>query len=506
MVILTSLCLMEIGCHGRSVGQVESRLELIDSLTATRPDSALLGLESMRDEPMSRRERIFFELLHGKATVLARLPYTADSVMRQVVDYYDLHGDIARQAEARYLLACAFFDSNQPSHAMRQLKHLSLISDTNTSPSHLTLMRDAHTMLARLYEGHSAWDEAWGEDSLAEQLALSCHDTLHAIGCRKNMCRILFHRQLYEQCISASWRIFEECHAQGCPDHGLEFLVLIIESFLNSHRHREAAECLRHYENFLSLHPEARSPRAEAALSVCQARILHETGAADSAAVILAEAGDLGRSIYEAATYRTTLPEEALADEALDEADVTSHARRPILTWTIVFLLVATLAWTARLALRRKRGMRIQAENASTLHSQIGQLKTKNDYLETALSGITQQDRRDEYLASEAVQSFHRHLRSPRAFPLDAGKWKALRDETERCFPTFRERMHSGRPISDTEYTLCLLTKAGFSVKQINLLMGKEDYASTTRRRLLRKIFAEEGTPADFDRRIQAIV
>jgi hypothetical protein len=66
--------------------------------------------------------------------------------------------------------------------------------------------------------------------------------------------------------------------------------------------------------------------------------------------------------------------------------------------------------------------------------------------------------------------------------------------------------MHSGRPISDTEYTLCLLTKAGFSVKQINLLMGKEDYASTTRRRLLRKIFAEEGTPADFDRRIQAIV
>lgn len=342
---------MEIGCHGRSVGQVESRLELIDSLTATRPDSALLGLESMRDEPMSRRERIFFELLHGKATVLARLPYTADSVMRQVVDYYDRHGDIARQAEARYLLACAFFDSNQPSRAMRQLKHLSLISDTNTSPSHLTLMRDAHTMLARLYEGHNAWDEAWGEDSLAEQLALSCHDTLHAIGCRKNMCRILFHRQLYEQCISASWRIFEECHAQGCPDHGLEFLVLIIESFLNSHRHREAAECLRHYENYLSLHPEARSPRAEAALSVCQARILHETGAADSAAVILAEAGVLGRSIYEAATYRTTLPEEALADEALDEADVTSHARKPILTWTIVFLLVATLAWTARLAI-----------------------------------------------------------------------------------------------------------------------------------------------------------
>lgn len=78
---------MEIGCHGRSVGQVESRLELIDSLTATRPDSALLGLESMRGEPMSRRERIFFELLHGKATVLARLPYTADSVMGLPPEY-----------------------------------------------------------------------------------------------------------------------------------------------------------------------------------------------------------------------------------------------------------------------------------------------------------------------------------------------------------------------------------------------------------------------------------
>ena len=39
MVILTSLCLMEIGCHGRSVGQVESRLELIDRLTALIPPS-----------------------------------------------------------------------------------------------------------------------------------------------------------------------------------------------------------------------------------------------------------------------------------------------------------------------------------------------------------------------------------------------------------------------------------------------------------------------------------
>ena len=506
MAILTSLCLMTVGCHGCSVGQAESRLESIDSLTATHPDSVLLRLESMRGEPMNRRERVFFELLRGKATVLARFPYAADSVMRQVVDYYDRHGDIAREAEARYVLACAYLDSNQPSHAMRQLKRLTLLCDPDTTTRHLTLMRDAHATLARLYEGHEAWDEAMEEDSQAEQLALAYHDTLQAIECRRNICRILFHRHAYEQCISASWCLFEECHARGCPDQGQELFILIIESFLNSHRHREAAECLRHYENFLSLHPEARSPRAEAALSICQARILHETGAADSAAVILAEAGDLGRSIHETATYRTTLPKETLTDERQDESDVTSHARRPILTWTIVFLLVTALAWTSRLALRRKKGMRIQAENASTLHSQIGQLKTKNDYLETALSGITQQDRRDEYLSSEAVQSFHRHLRSPRAFPLDAGKWKALRDETERCFPTFRERMHSGRPISDTEYTLCLLTKAGFSVKQINLLMGKEDYASTTRRRLLRKIFAEEGTPADFDRRIQTIV
>ena len=99
IALLTSLCLIEGGCHRYGEGRVESRLELIDSLTATRPDSALLGLESRRAEPMSRRERIFFELLHGKATVLARLPYTADSVMRQVVDYYDRHGDIARQAE-----------------------------------------------------------------------------------------------------------------------------------------------------------------------------------------------------------------------------------------------------------------------------------------------------------------------------------------------------------------------------------------------------------------------
>ena len=32
----------------------------------------------------------------------------------------------------------------------------------------------------------------------------------------------------------------------------------------------------------------------------------------------------------------------------------------------------------------------------------------------------------------------------------------------------------------------------------------KEDYASTTRRRLLKKIFGVNGSPADFDRKIHA--
>ena len=496
-------------CSRRADVRLRHRLEAIEVLTDTRGDSALLLLGALRGEKMSPANHALYELLYGKATVLQHIPYTADSVMRQVADYYDRRGDRARQSAAHYVLANAYLDRGQAERAFYELRRTVLLApfgdEASSAKCDWFILQSAHSSLARLYETQSSWDEARSEDSLAERIARQRGDTLQAILCRSAMCRMLFLQQDYERCIQESWLFFEHCRDIHRFDEGQPGLVLLTESFLRLHRHRNAAECLAHYEAYLDAHTEQATPRSAAALAFCQGRLCQERGETDAAEAFFRRAGETGSEIHTSATRQHTAASVIRFDRAEPDAQ---HSRSRLAFWALALILAlfAALAGQSIRAARKRKHIQAQEKNARALHSQIKQLATQNEYLETTIAGITQQDRRAEYLASEAVQYFRRHLAQPRPYPLDAHKWQALRDETERCFPTFRHRMHSGRPISDTEYTLCLLTKAGFSVKQINLLMEKEDYASTTRRRLLRKIFAAEGTPADFDRRIQAIV
>ena len=81
---------------------------------------------------MSRANEAHYELIRGKAVIRQRMPYTADSVMRQVCNYYDKHGDRKRQMEAHYVLACAYLDGGQQAKAFNHLHRTVLLPDTSS--------------------------------------------------------------------------------------------------------------------------------------------------------------------------------------------------------------------------------------------------------------------------------------------------------------------------------------------------------------------------------------
>lgn len=96
-----------------------------------------------------------------------------------------------------------------------------------------------------------------------------------------------------------------------------------------------------------------------------------------------------------------------------------------------------------------------------------------------------------------------RHLKQIRKNPLlcvpTEEDWDKLRAEIEVHFPSFYMRMHGGKRINETEYRVCLLVKAGFSASDIDVLLERKEYAATTRKRLLKKVFDKEGSARDFD-------
>ena len=117
VAVLCVACLLG-GCGDNP--RATALLSRADSLMADRPDSALLLLDNCEAEatvwPESQQMR--HRLLQAKARNKAYVPFTSDSVMTVVADYYDRNGTANEQIEAHYLLGCVYRDLGEAPKAL----------------------------------------------------------------------------------------------------------------------------------------------------------------------------------------------------------------------------------------------------------------------------------------------------------------------------------------------------------------------------------------------------
>ena len=107
---------------------------------------------------------------------------------------------------------------------------------------------------------------------------------------------------------------------------------------------------------------------------------------------------------------------------------------------------------------------------------------------------------------SEIIAQLRKAVSEPTRKNLDSIDWQGLSTTVENAFPSFYSQMNQNENLSMTEYRLCLLVKAGFSPSQIETLLDlTPKYASTLRRRLHLKVFGEEGSPAEFDKKVRSV-
>lgn len=85
-------------------------------------------------------------------------------------------------------------------------------------------------------------------------------------------------------------------------------------------------------------------------------------------------------------------------------------------------------------------------------------------------------------------------------------EWKELCSIVNDYYPGFYQVVHDGVSISRNEYYICVLTKIGFQVADIVYLIDTTPaYVSTTRARLVEKLFRQKGGAKDFDRLIREL-
>lgn len=166
------------GCGGNP--RADELLARADSLMDVRPDSALTllneGIVVMDDSPESLRMR--YCLLQAKAQNKAFQPFTSDSLMLAVADYYDRNGTANERMEAHYLLGCVYRDLGEAPRALTSYNNAVDCADTTAVDCNFALLSRVHGQMAVLLQDMQLPYEVIDECSKAERMARNAGDTL----------------------------------------------------------------------------------------------------------------------------------------------------------------------------------------------------------------------------------------------------------------------------------------------------------------------------------------
>ena len=174
--------LPQLGEDGRGLPQA---LVLADSLMNSRPDSALAVLEGAEGDMAgeSKSVRMRYQLLRHQAMNKAYVPFTSDSLMLDVADYYDRHGTANERMQAHYLLGCVYRDLKDAPKALSAYHDAVDCADTTAFACDLALLSRVHGQLSALLLNMQLPHEALEEIQVVRNIAKQVGDTLLVLHC-----------------------------------------------------------------------------------------------------------------------------------------------------------------------------------------------------------------------------------------------------------------------------------------------------------------------------------
>ena len=234
-------------------------LAAIDSLMDIKPDSALALLGRMDSMPMRQSDRMFLELLRGKAMNKAYVKFTSDSAMLEVARYFDRHGDTNQRMLAHYVLGCAYRDMGSAPRALEQYQQATAQADTTSSACDLSTLMRVHSQMAELYLRLRLEELEKKEDSIAKQLAWQIGDTLSALMLEEQECNYLYNAGKYSECIEKASLVHDAYLQHGFKKNALIIMIFYVKSYLALGECDKAKYYLDCMENDSMLVPASRS-------------------------------------------------------------------------------------------------------------------------------------------------------------------------------------------------------------------------------------------------------
>ena len=184
VIFLLLIIMILASCAGNR--KYDDLMQRADSIMDVDDDSATVairmldGVKSQLPE-FSQSQKMRYELLRHKAMNKACITFTSDSVMKEVVDYYDHHGSANERMLANYVLGCVYRDLHEAPMALEYYNKATEQADTTAADCDYGTLYRVYSQMGILFDKQYLPYQLLDAFGKAEKYAYLAKDTFNAI-------------------------------------------------------------------------------------------------------------------------------------------------------------------------------------------------------------------------------------------------------------------------------------------------------------------------------------
>ena len=184
VILIYMLIFMSLSsCSNRKYEQTITRADNLMELSQDSARSALAILDSIRPDlsKMGKSTQMRYQLVYAKGMNKGYVDFTTDSLVKEIVDYYDYHGTCQQQMLAHYLLGCVYRDLGDSPASLSCYNDAVEKADTASKDCDYKLLTRVYEQEGALFLSQSMPQNALSAYQKAEKYAWIAKDTLSAV-------------------------------------------------------------------------------------------------------------------------------------------------------------------------------------------------------------------------------------------------------------------------------------------------------------------------------------
>ncbi len=518
--------------------QYPAVLETADSLAYVNPDSAVALLRSVEAEMTTSQPAVrhFYDLMTLKAQDKADLPLTSDSLILDILQYYEHGGDPNKLPEAYYYAGRVYSELGDAPQAIDYFQK----AQTSLDELDLRKLPAANAkryeklkgiILAQkgyLLEGQHLYQEAIECFKQAYKVDSIYHDTIGMVLCLKDLGSVQSVARDNEEAVNL-YDLAAQLASEYSDNINLDNLITQkCHCLIRLKRFDEVATILQsfqprmtrgNFETICTMYGEYYWKMGESEKAVPYFKKLYEIGSiyaksnatlwfsdyetkrgnAKAALRYMAEFSNLELEVRklrdeEVVALTNSLYNYNLRDQENQRLKAQQESQKQRL-WAVTFIAIV-LAFALFFLFRY---MRIRQQY----------LNSRNEHLRFLLASVQSQLPNTD--GQDTRQNEAAHLRSSDIFQLVTSKcaskqvlsdddWNVLEETLHQYAPEFIPRLKSVYPFSQQEWRVSLLMKYGFAPSEIATATAHSVTAIySTKTRLCKKVFTQDISFDDWD-------